>query len=127
VLEEHTEQEGAALEEETLQVLDLVHVLRRVETFVSDIAEKSGIPVSVWAQKPQMLVRAEYFSMLRMFYQIFENAFKYLEFGNSVQIQLYDAGEDILIVYKDNGHTEYTDDMNYIMENGSFPEKFKRK
>lgn len=32
-----------------------------------------------------------------------------------------------LIVYGDNGHTEYTDDMNYIMENGSFPEKFKRK
>lgn len=32
-----------------------------------------------------------------------------------------------LIVYKDNGHTEYTEDMNYIMENGSFPEKFKRK
>ena len=32
-----------------------------------------------------------------------------------------------LIVYRDNAHTEYTDDMNYIMENGSFPEKFKRK
>ena len=32
-----------------------------------------------------------------------------------------------LIVYRDNAHTEYTDDMNYIMENGSFPEKFKRR
>ena len=32
-----------------------------------------------------------------------------------------------LIIYKDKKHSEYTDDMNYIMENGSFPEKFKRK
>jgi tRNA1Val (adenine37-N6)-methyltransferase len=32
-----------------------------------------------------------------------------------------------LIIYKDFTHSEYTDDMNYIMENGSFPEKFKRK
>ena len=32
-----------------------------------------------------------------------------------------------LIIYKDFTHTEYTDDMDYIMENGSFPEKFRRK
>ena len=29
-----------------------------------------------------------------------------------------------LIIYKDKKHKEYTDDMNYIMENGSFPERF---
>lgn len=29
-----------------------------------------------------------------------------------------------LIIYKDKGHTEYGGDMNYIMENGSFPEDF---
>lgn len=32
-----------------------------------------------------------------------------------------------LIVYRDSTHKEYTDDMNYIMENGSFPERFIRK
>ena len=32
-----------------------------------------------------------------------------------------------LIVYKDRAHREYTDDMKYIMEHGSFPEKYKRK
>ena len=31
-----------------------------------------------------------------------------------------------LIIYRDTSHKEYTDDMNYIMENGSFPKKFKR-
>lgn len=31
-----------------------------------------------------------------------------------------------LIIYKDKDHKEYTDDMNYIMENGSFPSAFKR-
>ncbi len=31
-----------------------------------------------------------------------------------------------LIIYRDRSHTEYTDDMNYIMENGSFPSGFKR-
>ena len=29
-----------------------------------------------------------------------------------------------MIIYKDKSHTEYTDDMKYIMENGSFPERF---
>ncbi len=31
-----------------------------------------------------------------------------------------------LIIYKDEGHREYSDDMNYIMEKGSFPESFGR-
>lgn len=31
-----------------------------------------------------------------------------------------------LIIYKDSAHREYTEDMEYIMENGSFPKKFKR-
>ena len=31
-----------------------------------------------------------------------------------------------LIIYGDSSHKEYTDDMKYIMENGSFPEGFGR-
>lgn len=31
-----------------------------------------------------------------------------------------------LIIYKDQEHKVYTDDMNYIMENGRFPSAFKR-
>ncbi|MBO7195753.1 MAG: methyltransferase [Clostridia bacterium] len=31
-----------------------------------------------------------------------------------------------LIIYTDKSHREYTDDMKYIMENGSFPSGYKR-
>lgn len=31
-----------------------------------------------------------------------------------------------LIIYSDKAHTQYTDEMNYIMENGSFPSAYKR-
>lgn len=31
-----------------------------------------------------------------------------------------------LLIYSDKSHKEYTSDMNYIMENGSFPPEFKR-
>ena len=31
-----------------------------------------------------------------------------------------------LIIYKDASHKEYSDDMKYIMENGSFPKGYKR-
>ncbi len=31
-----------------------------------------------------------------------------------------------LIIYEDNSHTKYSYDMNYIMENGSFPDYYKR-
>lgn len=95
--------EGDMEQEEHMEAVDLVLLLRRAETFVSEIARKAGIPISIQPQRPQMLVQASYFSLLRVFYQIFENAFKYLEFGNSVVIQIYDAGEEILIVYKDTG------------------------
>lgn len=31
-----------------------------------------------------------------------------------------------LIIYKDKSHREYSDDMKYIMDNGSFPKHYKR-
>lgn len=31
-----------------------------------------------------------------------------------------------LIIYSDGSHKDYSEDMNYIMENGSFPSDFKR-
>ena len=31
-----------------------------------------------------------------------------------------------LIIYRDKEHKTYSEDMNYIMENGSFPSDFKR-
>ncbi len=31
-----------------------------------------------------------------------------------------------LIIYKDKGHKEYSEDMSYIMDNGSFPLHYKR-
>lgn len=31
-----------------------------------------------------------------------------------------------LIIYKDKTHTEYTEEMDYVMEHGSFPSKYKR-
>ncbi len=31
-----------------------------------------------------------------------------------------------LIIYKDKSHKEYTEDMEYIMENGNFPPRYKR-
>ncbi|MBO5908156.1 MAG: methyltransferase [Clostridia bacterium] len=32
-----------------------------------------------------------------------------------------------LLIYKDKSHTSYSEDMNYILEHGSFPEKYMRK
>ena len=31
-----------------------------------------------------------------------------------------------LIIYSDSAHREYTADMKYIMENGSFPDGYRR-
>ncbi len=31
------------------------------------------------------------------------------------------------IIYKDKSHKEYSADMDYVMENGSFPEEYKRR
>jgi tRNA1(Val) A37 N6-methylase TrmN6 len=31
-----------------------------------------------------------------------------------------------LIIYRDKEHRTYSDEMNYIMQYGSFPDKFRR-
>ena len=32
-----------------------------------------------------------------------------------------------LIIYRDSEHKKYTEDMDYIMENGSFPERYRKR
>ncbi len=107
------------VEEMPAKAVDIVLLVRRIEAFVSEIAKKSGISISIHTQDSSMLVQAEYFSLMRVFYQMFENAFKYLQRGNHISIQIYYAGEDqILVVYKDNGKGLPKEERKHIFERG---------
>jgi signal transduction histidine kinase len=55
---------------------------------------------------------------MRIFYQILENAFKYLDAGNTISLLAHSAGEEILIVYKDDGKGMDAEEATKIFERG---------
>lgn len=113
VLEDDAEQNG------TLEAVDVAKLLYRSVEYVSEVAKKVPVRIDVRTEKPSMLIRAEYIPVLRVFYQLFENAIKYLDGGDTITINAYYAGKDhVLIVFKDNGKGIPEKDVKRIFEKG---------
>ena len=56
---------------------------------------------------------------MKIFYQLFENAFKYVSPGGKIQILIYPVeDEQIMIVFKDNGNGLSKEDIPHLFEQG---------
>lgn len=92
--------------------------LRTVIGYMSEMAKNSGLTINLVTESDEMYIKAEPIPLTRIFYQIFENAFKYLDKGNNISINVLTAGEEILIVYKDNGLGIDEDEVEFILNKG---------
>lgn len=82
----------------------IVDVVRRMAAYVGGIARKTHVAILVEAENEELYVEAQEIPIMRIFYQLFENAFKYLGEGNMIRIHIYSVGaEQVLIVFKDDG------------------------
>lgn len=102
-----------------LEDVDIAALLHRSAEYVSEVAKKVPMKISVKTENPCMLVQAEYIPVMRVFYQLFENAIKYLDGGDTVTINAYYAGSEyVLVVFKDNGRGISEKDVERIFEKG---------
>lgn len=99
--------------------LNIVELIRKMKYYVQDIAEKISIRIIVNAKEKELYMYAEVVPMMRVFYQLFENAFKYLDSGNEIQIIVYPIeDEQIMIVFKDNGRGVAKSELQFLFEEG---------
>lgn len=91
-------------DEINLSKVDVVQLLCRVSGYVKDMAKKNKIEIKLNLPKEKLYINADSMSVTRMVYQLLENAFKYLDGGGSITLSAYEAENQVLIVYKDNGY-----------------------
>ena len=100
-----------------LERVDVVKLAHQMVGYVEEMARKNRISISIWEQEPELYIQAEPIPVMRIFYHLFENAFKYLKAGDEVQIRIYPVGDDeVLIVFRDNGPGMKKEEIRRIFE-----------
>lgn len=110
------ENDGEHVQEEKV---DLPELIRKMKDYVNDIARKIPIAIEVPTSGSSLCIKAETIQMMKIFYQLFENAFKYVPLGGKIQISVYPVEENqIMVVFKDNGTGVSAEELSHIFEQG---------
>jgi len=113
VLEEDMMTEGK------IEAVNISAIVWKTASYVQEIANKIGVKIYVKTEKPDIPVKAEAIPVMKVFYQLFENSMKYIGGGDSINITVYYAGKDkVLVVFKDNGKGVSEEDIEKIFEKG---------
>lgn len=104
--------------EVTLVKVNICEVIRKVIGYVKEISRNNGIKITLNTEKEEIFIEAELTPIIRIFYQLLENSFKYLNKGNNVDFSIYSLGDEVLVVYKDDGIGINDEDVPYIFEKG---------
>ena len=66
--------------------VDIALMVNRTAAFVSEVAKKIPVNISIKTQEPQMFAEAKQISVMRVLYHLFENALKYLPPNRNIMI-----------------------------------------
>ena len=110
--------ESNETQEVLLTKVNISEVIKKVVSYVREIAKKRNIKTTLSLESDELYVDAHLVPVMRIFYQILENSFKYLSPGDNLSIKAYCVGNDILIVYKDDGMGVNKDEISHIFEEG---------
>lgn len=98
--------------------INISDVIQKTVGYVKEIARKKQIAIHLKLESDTMYIDAELTPIMRIFYQILENAFKYLETGNAITLLVHTAGDEVLIVYKDDGNGMNQEEVSKVFERG---------
>ena len=108
--------------------VDVVELSRKMKNYVNDIARKIPIFIEVPHGTQPLYIQADEIHIMKIFYQLFENAFKYLSPGGKIQILIYPVEDkQIMIVFKDNGTSLAKEDIPNLFEQGFRGKNSKNK
>lgn len=101
------------------EIIDMLDVVREVSKYMKDFTTKRGIKVSVISQSTKVMVRADRWQFIRLFYNLFENSLKYMGKSGEISVMVSEAGNDsVLIVYKDTGKGMPAAEVEHVFERG---------
>jgi signal transduction histidine kinase len=101
------------------EIVDLVELSCKMKSYVEDIAKKIPIHIDVPSGKQPLCIKADTIQIMKIYYQLFENAFKYVPKGGRIQILVYPVeGNQIMVVFKDNGNGLSKEEMPYLFNHG---------
>lgn len=105
-------------DEINLVKVNISEVITKVTGYMYEISKKNNIKIMLNIGASDVCIDAEYIPVMRVFYQIYENSFKYLKPYSTIEFKTYLAGEDILIIYKDDGEGVDSKYLTNIFEKG---------
>ena len=105
-------------EQINLARVDVVQVIKRVTGYVKDMSVKNKISIKLNLSQEKLIVNADSMYIMRMIYQLLENAFKYLPEGGVITISAHKADNNVLIVYKDNGYGMSESELLKVTQRG---------
>lgn len=95
-------EEYKALSQEREKV-DLAACIYEVTGYIEGMAKKAGIQIQIHCPQENIEILADYTQMMRVFYNLYENSFKYMKREGIILITIEVVEEQVLIIYKDNG------------------------
>ncbi len=100
------------------QLVDIVEVINHVENDTKELLNSIGIKLIINSARSNAFVTGNRIEFITMFYNLIENSIKYMMQGNRIYITTEDAGDCILVVYRDNGVGIKSDEAELITERG---------
>ncbi|MDD2973312.1 MAG: HAMP domain-containing sensor histidine kinase [Lachnospiraceae bacterium] len=83
--------------------VNLTAAVYEVCGYMKDMAEKNHVRLQVNCTRPRIIIMADYTQIMRVFYNLYENSFKYMKKDGSICITLDIAESEVIVVYKDDG------------------------
>lgn len=97
--------------------IDLIGCIREVCTYVESATRRANIRIVLNTRLETLKVEADYIQIMRIFYNMFENSFKYLSPLGSIVITVDRINEtEVLLIYKDNGSGMEKKETEHIFE-----------
>lgn len=97
--------------------VNVYKLIERVMGYVKEISRKNNIRIFLEGDS-EAYIKADQMDIMKVFYQILENSFKYLKEGNTIRIQVRVTGDNVLVVYKDDGIGIPESEVEKVMQMG---------
>ncbi|MBQ7955232.1 MAG: HAMP domain-containing histidine kinase [Lachnospiraceae bacterium] len=107
------EQEDLLLEKKYFDILECV---RQTAEYVSVIAQKAGIKISVISSKNEVLFYGNRIALMRAFFNLIENSIRYMNRQGNIYFTVEETENEILVVYRDDGEGMQADEAQHITE-----------
>ncbi len=112
VLEDGTQNEAA-------ERVELGAQLKQMQRYVCEAAKQDSIQIVLYTEKPKMYVSMPQLALMRVFYQLFENAMKYMDGGSQIAVRAYCVEEEqLLVVFKNDGRGISEKEASRVFESG---------